>query len=135
MERYYVKVEAPAGHRHPALVSRLVSEVLGGHRPVQLQLRGKKHMRFHREKIFTVTMNDKAVSHIERLAEPYLAIGDRPLLTWGSGDLRLEMDLVPFKEVVRGVIGYGKYQQTLNAVSSSTPVTRGATIEDEEEQL
>ena len=135
MPDFFVKSEAPALHHSPALVSRLVSEVLGGHRPTSIKRRALwSGTRYHRERVWTVTMPKKALPVAEMKAQSLIEAGERPYIRWQlADDLWVEVDLIPFKEVVRGVIGYGKFQQTMSVSNASPALSSGATIWGEED--
>jgi hypothetical protein len=138
MPEFFVKSTAPAYRQHsPALVSQLVSEVLGGHRPTSIKRRGLwAGTRYNREHVWTVTVSKQAAKVIEQKVKPLIDAGDRPTLRFEMAhDLWVELDGNQFKDVVRGVIGYGKFQQAMSVSNASVAVSSGATIEDEEEQL
>ena len=138
MPEFFVKSTAPSYRQHsPALVSRLVSESLGGHRPTSIKRRGLwAGTRYNREHVWTVTVSKQAAKVIEQKSQSLIDAGDRPTLRYEMAhDLWIELDGNQFKEVVRGVIGYGMFQQTMSVSNASTLVTSGATIEDEAEQL
>ena len=135
MPDFFVKSTAPALHHSPALVSRLVSEVLGGHRPTSIKRRAVwSGTRYSREKCWTVTTPKKALPVAEQKAQSLIEAGDRPYARWQlAEDLWIEIDLLPFKDVVRGVIGYGRFQQTMSVSNASPAISSDAIIEDEED--
>ena len=135
MPDFFVKSTAPGVHHSPALVSRLVSEVLGGHRPTSIKRRALwSGTRYCREHVWTVTMPKKALPVAEMKAQSLIEAGERPYIRWQlADDLWVEVDLIPFKEVVRGVIGYGKFQQTMSVSNASPALSSGATIWGEED--
>jgi hypothetical protein len=84
--------------------------------------------------VWTVTVSKQAAKVIEQKSQSLIDAGDRPTLRYQmADDLWVELDGNQFKQVVRGVIGYGKFQQTMSVTNASVPATSGATIWDEED--